>query len=214
MDGTGPARVPEGIIAEIRSRERGGLIELPKPPGLQRGDRSESTSGAVRRTFGDVPRPDVPGPCRRAPDAPRRSATHRVTGRCHRTGGSAVMTRLPDAECAFFFVAHGAARARPSPALRRTRRDDLGRVLALLRAGPRRRRPCHPRRLRVPVDPAAGRRGEERLSHGGIARRRRSSEPRSGLGSRCLGGVKAVAERVGFEPTVDLRPRKFSRPVP
>jgi transcriptional antiterminator RfaH len=46
MNGGGPARVPEGIIAEIRSRERGGLIELPKPPGLQRGDRVRITSGA------------------------------------------------------------------------------------------------------------------------------------------------------------------------
>src|SRR5262245_9214598 len=30
MDGTQPARVPDGVIAEIRSRERAGLIELPK----------------------------------------------------------------------------------------------------------------------------------------------------------------------------------------
>jgi transcriptional antiterminator RfaH len=30
MDGEQPARVPDPVIAEIRSRERGGLIELPK----------------------------------------------------------------------------------------------------------------------------------------------------------------------------------------
>jgi transcriptional antiterminator RfaH len=30
MDGLQPARVPDDVIAEIRSRERGGLIELPK----------------------------------------------------------------------------------------------------------------------------------------------------------------------------------------
>jgi transcription antitermination factor NusG len=30
MDGLVPARVPERIITEIRSRERAGLIELPK----------------------------------------------------------------------------------------------------------------------------------------------------------------------------------------
>ena len=46
MDGVGPARVPDHIITEIRSRERNGLIELPKPPGLARGDRVRITSGA------------------------------------------------------------------------------------------------------------------------------------------------------------------------
>jgi hypothetical protein len=36
--GEQPARVPDGVIAEIRSRERGGLIELPKlrlEPGMR-----------------------------------------------------------------------------------------------------------------------------------------------------------------------------------
>src|SRR5262249_2906018 len=32
MDGMQPARVPDAVIDEIRPRERGGLIELPKPP--------------------------------------------------------------------------------------------------------------------------------------------------------------------------------------
>jgi transcriptional antiterminator RfaH len=45
MNGGGPARVPDCVIDEIRSRERGGLIELLKPPGLQRGDRVRITSG-------------------------------------------------------------------------------------------------------------------------------------------------------------------------
>jgi transcriptional antiterminator RfaH len=45
MNGGGPARVPDCVIDEIRSRERGGLIELPKPPGLKRGDRVRITSG-------------------------------------------------------------------------------------------------------------------------------------------------------------------------
>jgi transcriptional antiterminator RfaH len=45
MDGLTPARVPDRIIAEIRSRERGGLIELPRPPGLKRGDKVRITSG-------------------------------------------------------------------------------------------------------------------------------------------------------------------------
>ena len=32
MDGMAPARVPDAVIAEIRSREVAGLIELPAPP--------------------------------------------------------------------------------------------------------------------------------------------------------------------------------------
>jgi transcriptional antiterminator RfaH len=39
MDGTQPARVPDAVIEEIRSRERNGLIELPKPRGFRRGDQ-------------------------------------------------------------------------------------------------------------------------------------------------------------------------------
>jgi transcriptional antiterminator RfaH len=38
MDGLAPARVPDRVIAEIRSRERGALIELPKlwlEPGMR-----------------------------------------------------------------------------------------------------------------------------------------------------------------------------------
>jgi transcriptional antiterminator RfaH len=38
MDGDHPARVPDGVITEIRGRERNGLIDLPRP-GLRRGDR-------------------------------------------------------------------------------------------------------------------------------------------------------------------------------
>jgi transcriptional antiterminator RfaH len=40
MDGAEqPAKVPARVIDELRARERGGLIELPTPPRLQRGDR-------------------------------------------------------------------------------------------------------------------------------------------------------------------------------
>jgi transcription antitermination factor NusG len=39
MDGVGPARVPDNVIAEIRGREVAGLIELAPPPGLRRGAR-------------------------------------------------------------------------------------------------------------------------------------------------------------------------------
>jgi transcriptional antiterminator RfaH len=39
MAGAEPAKVPDGIIAEIRRREIDGLIELPKSSPLQRGAR-------------------------------------------------------------------------------------------------------------------------------------------------------------------------------
>ena len=39
MDGAAPARVPDGVIAEIRARERGGLVELPKSQLFRTGDR-------------------------------------------------------------------------------------------------------------------------------------------------------------------------------
>ena len=45
MDGYRPAKVADAVIAEIRSRERGGLIELPKPPPLRRGDRVRILDG-------------------------------------------------------------------------------------------------------------------------------------------------------------------------
>ena len=41
MDGLRPARVSDSIIAEIRARERGGLVELPK--------RNEICAGEVVR---------------------------------------------------------------------------------------------------------------------------------------------------------------------
>jgi transcriptional antiterminator RfaH len=39
MDHDVPARVPDEVIAEIRSRERGGLVELPRPSKFRAGDR-------------------------------------------------------------------------------------------------------------------------------------------------------------------------------
>jgi transcriptional antiterminator RfaH len=46
MDGAAPARVPDSVIAEIRSREVRGAVELPKLPGdLHAGDRVRILSG-------------------------------------------------------------------------------------------------------------------------------------------------------------------------
>jgi transcriptional antiterminator RfaH len=52
MAGDGPARVPDAVIAELRSRERDGLIELPKPRGLEPGDRVRIISGPFPRAPG------------------------------------------------------------------------------------------------------------------------------------------------------------------
>ena len=47
MNGGGPAHVSDEIIAELRSRERNGLIELAKPRGLGMG--SQDHRGTLRR---------------------------------------------------------------------------------------------------------------------------------------------------------------------
>jgi transcriptional antiterminator RfaH len=39
LAGDHPARVPDRVITDLRSRERNGLIELPPKPGLRRGDQ-------------------------------------------------------------------------------------------------------------------------------------------------------------------------------
>jgi transcription antitermination factor NusG len=38
-DGDRPAKVPDKVIDDLKSRERNGLIVLPPPPHLQRGDQ-------------------------------------------------------------------------------------------------------------------------------------------------------------------------------
>jgi transcriptional antiterminator RfaH len=55
LDGEQPARVPEGVIDEIRSRERDGLVELPKPPPVSRlklGTRVRVQEGPMRGCIG------------------------------------------------------------------------------------------------------------------------------------------------------------------
>ena len=45
LDGDRPARVPDKVIAELRGRERNGLVELPPLPGFRRGDAVRITRG-------------------------------------------------------------------------------------------------------------------------------------------------------------------------
>jgi len=52
MDGELPAKVPDAVIAEIRSRERNGLVELPKPRGLAPGTRVRVISGPLSAQIG------------------------------------------------------------------------------------------------------------------------------------------------------------------
>jgi transcriptional antiterminator RfaH len=52
MDGELPAKVPDAIIAEIRSRERNGLVELPKPRGLAPGMRVRVIGGPLSEQIG------------------------------------------------------------------------------------------------------------------------------------------------------------------
>ena len=48
MDGLAPARVPDRVIAEIQSRERNGLVELPKLPRFKPGDPVRIGRGAFQ----------------------------------------------------------------------------------------------------------------------------------------------------------------------
>jgi transcriptional antiterminator RfaH len=48
MDGVRPARVPDAVIAELRGRERNGLVELAQPRRLQRGDSVRILRGPFR----------------------------------------------------------------------------------------------------------------------------------------------------------------------
>lgn len=51
-DGGVPARVPDAVIEELRRRERRGVIELPQPPGLHRGDAVRVTRGPFQSLVG------------------------------------------------------------------------------------------------------------------------------------------------------------------
>jgi transcriptional antiterminator RfaH len=52
MDGLKPARVADAVIAEIRARERDGLVELPEPPQAAPGSRVRIMRGPFADCFG------------------------------------------------------------------------------------------------------------------------------------------------------------------
>ena len=45
MNGVGPAAVPDGVIEDLKARETGGLIDLPRPPKFRTGDRLQVIHG-------------------------------------------------------------------------------------------------------------------------------------------------------------------------
>jgi transcriptional antiterminator RfaH len=47
LDGDRPAKVPDKVISELKSRERNGLIELPTDPGFRRGDKVRIVRGPL-----------------------------------------------------------------------------------------------------------------------------------------------------------------------
>jgi len=52
MDGEVPARLPDAVISEIKSRERNGFVELPKARGLTPGMRVKVLRGPLQTQIG------------------------------------------------------------------------------------------------------------------------------------------------------------------
>jgi transcriptional antiterminator RfaH len=52
MDGEAPARVPDAVIAEIKSRERNGFVVLPKARGPAIGTRMKILQGPLQEHIG------------------------------------------------------------------------------------------------------------------------------------------------------------------
>jgi transcription antitermination factor NusG len=52
MDGMLPARVPDAVVNEVRSREHNGFVELPKPRGLAPGMRVKVLQGPLQDHIG------------------------------------------------------------------------------------------------------------------------------------------------------------------
>jgi len=54
MDGEQPAHVPDAVIAEIKSREKNGLVELPSRRGLAPGIRARVISAFLCHQNGSL----------------------------------------------------------------------------------------------------------------------------------------------------------------
>ena len=54
MDGVLPARVPDVVINEIKSRERNGFVVLPRPRGLVPGMRVRVIGGPLQNQIGSL----------------------------------------------------------------------------------------------------------------------------------------------------------------
>jgi len=107
MDGLQPAKVPSAVIAEIRSRERGGLVELAKRPPGRPGDpvrvmrrpfeghgraiRRHAAARACRGVVGDLGRTTSHACCRCGRDAVNSSRQKRPL--CGRKFGATVAAR-------------------------------------------------------------------------------------------------------------------------
>jgi hypothetical protein len=52
LDGGAPAHVPDAVIAELKARERGGLVVLPERPAFRRGDPVRIARGAFAGSLG------------------------------------------------------------------------------------------------------------------------------------------------------------------
>ena len=95
MDGLLPARVPDAVIGEIRSRERGGFVELPKVHGLKPGSRA-----GTGRDRGDLDKLDdfLPGVATSREDPASEDQAKAVQRpRCHAIG-NALISRHPQAK--------------------------------------------------------------------------------------------------------------------
>jgi transcriptional antiterminator RfaH len=47
LDNDRPDKVPDNVIAELKGRERNGLVELPSSPGFRRGDKVRIVRGPL-----------------------------------------------------------------------------------------------------------------------------------------------------------------------
>ena len=89
MNGGGPAHVPDNVIAELKSRERNGFIELQQAARPTYRLPREGHDRAVRRTAWDLRRHEA-APAGRGPaHAARRAAAGQPFARSHRAGVTA-----------------------------------------------------------------------------------------------------------------------------